>query len=94
MKCATTVNVKIQCLLKSFQKNKQTQMNNLFNHPLYYIKAFKILYEKCKIYYVNEKVVICTVLNGVTQTGLETFLRDQHKPSQYFGFKVLQSFLF
>lgn len=36
-------------------------MKTLFNHQLYYIKAFKILYEKCKIYYVNEKVVIRSV---------------------------------
>lgn len=91
MKRATSVNVKIECLLKSLKKNKN-QMNTLFNHPLYYIKAFKILYEKCKIYYVNEKVVRRTVLNGV-KLGLEMFT-DQHKPSQYFTFKVLQSFLF
>lgn len=47
------------------EKLQKNQMNTLFNHPLYYIKAFKILYEKCKIYYVNEKVVTRTVLKGV-----------------------------
>lgn len=60
MKYATLV-WKMNIYWKASTKKKQKQMNILFNHQLYYIKAFKILYEKCKIYYVNEKVVIRSV---------------------------------
>lgn len=57
IKSAKAVNVKTECLLKS--KANDT----LFKELLYYIKAFENFLWKCKTYYVNEKVVISTVLD-------------------------------